>query len=168
MNYATQISVQIAAALSSIAYAFVVTLVLVKIIDLVWGFTVDAKEENEGLDGAEHGEVGFDLGMGMETAPVPVQREPRSAMLPPLSKRHFTIVVEGALPKELMTVWSKLCGGNGQSPPQEFKDVYPYMTTVQGNRFNFRGGDSILMREAMTKLFADNLEGSAIQTHVEH
>ena len=64
---------------------------------MVWGFSLDAKSENEGLDRTEHGEVGFDLGLAVEMAPAAAPtREPRPAMIPPNGKRHFTVVVEGA------------------------------------------------------------------------
>src|SRR5438552_3062665 len=54
--------VQLLAALVSVAYTFVVTLLLVKGIDLAWGFCLAGGAESEGLDRSEHGEVGFDLG----------------------------------------------------------------------------------------------------------
>src|SRR5437899_2040879 len=58
-----QISAQFVAALVAAALAFVGTAVLVKLVDVVCGgFCLDAREENEGLDRAAHGEVGFDLG----------------------------------------------------------------------------------------------------------
>ena len=41
------------------------------------------------------------------------------------------------------------------------------MTTVQGNRFRFRGGDPGLMRENLQRLFQDRLNGTAIRTYVE-
>jgi hypothetical protein len=40
------------------------------------------------------------------------------------------------------------------------------VTTVQGNRFRFRGGDRVLMRGQLQRLFQDRL-GSAVKTHVE-
>src|SRR5262249_6497423 len=64
-----QVGVQLLAAVSAVVYAFGMTLVLVKGIDLAWGFCLDARSENEGLDRCEHGEVGFDLGPALESAP---------------------------------------------------------------------------------------------------
>src|SRR5262245_54794812 len=104
------------------------------------GFTLDAKSEGEGVDRTEHGEVGFDLGLALEAAseaPVP---EPRPAMIPPNGKRHFTIVLDGPAPRELLRAWSALCQAGAAPPSPEFRAVYPYLTTVQGNRFHFRGG----------------------------
>ena len=40
------------------------------------------------------------------------------------------------------------------------------MTTVQGNRFRFRGGDRVLMKGHIQRLFQDSL-GTAVQAHVE-
>ena len=37
-----------------------------------------------------------------------------------------------------MAAWSKLCQADVQHPP-EFRAIYPLVTTVQGNRFRFRG-----------------------------
>ncbi len=138
-------------------------------IDKVWGFNLDEKSENEGLDRSEHGETAFDLGAGLEMAPAAApRREPHAADVPPNGKKKFTVVVEGAKPADLMGVWSSLCGPTSQTPSLEFRSVYPFVTTVQGNRFRFRGGDPVLMREAMKVLFSNSLEGSAIRTHVEN
>ena len=41
------------------------------------------------------------------------------------------------------------------------------MTTVQGNRFRFRGGDPVLLRENLERLFQDKLDGTPIRTYVE-
>jgi hypothetical protein len=60
-----------------------------------------------------------------------------------------------------------MCGADGKPPSSEFRSVYPFVTTVQGNRFHFRGGDPADMREAMRRLFQDRLEGTPVQTHVE-
>ena len=41
----------------------------------------------------------------------------------------------------------------------EFRAIYPFVTTVQGNRFHFRGGDPNAMREHMKKLFESSVGG---------
>jgi ammonium transporter len=164
---AAQIATQFIAALSAAAYAFFVTLVLVKVVDAVFGFGLDAKEEGDGLDRSEHGEVGFDLSPALESvleAPLP---EPRAATVPPNGKRHFTVVVDGPDSKELIRAWSQMCGADGKPPTSEFRSVYPFVTTVKGNRFHFRGGDPADMRDAMRRLFQDRLEGTPVKTHVE-
>ena len=48
--------------------------------------------------------------------------------------------MDGASNNELIQAWSGLCQTSAAPPAPEFKAVYPYLTTVQGNRFRFRGG----------------------------
>jgi hypothetical protein len=141
--------------------------VLVKGIDLTMGFCVDPKAEGEGLDRTEHGEVGFDLGLALESTSETAPQEPRSAAIPPNGDQRFTVVVQGAKNGELIHAWSNLCQARATPPAAEFTAVYPYLTTVTGNRFRFRGGDSKAMRANLERLFQDNLEGSAIRAHVE-
>jgi ammonium transporter len=166
-GWAAQLGVQFLAALAAAAYGFAVTLVLVKVIDKAWGFTLDAKAENEGLDRAEHGEAGFDLGPALQEVPETPAHEPRPATVPPNGKRHFTVVVEGPKREELMHTWSALCQAGPQPPAEEFRAVYPYLTTVQGNRFNFRGGDPYHLRDSLQRLFQDRLDGTPVRTHIE-
>jgi ammonium transporter, Amt family len=163
---ATQLAVQVMAAVVAAGYAFLATVVLVKLIDAVWGFGLSAEAESVGLDQAEHGEVGFDLG-GPTLEEVPEIRppEPRPALVPRDGVGRYTVVVEGPAQKELLRAWSKLCQA-GAEPSAEFRAVYPYVTTVQGNRFRFRGGDRVLMRGHLQRLFQDSL-GAAVQAHVE-
>src|SRR6202011_427554 len=79
-----QVYIQLLAALLSAVFALGLSFVLVKVIDKLIGFTTDEREEVEGLDRAEHGEVGFDLGLALESAPVEsAADEPRPAMVPP-------------------------------------------------------------------------------------
>jgi ammonium transporter len=162
-----QIGVQLVAALVAVIYSFVVTAVVVKGIDLAWGFCLDPRAESEGLDRTEHGEVGFDLGPALELAPERPPQEPRPAAVPPNGQKRFTVVVQGAGNGDLIHAWSDLCQVGSKPPSPEFKTVYPYVTTVQGNRFRFRGGDPKVMRESLERLFQDRLEGSAIRAHVE-
>ncbi len=156
---ATQLSAQFIAALLAAVYSFGVTLVLVFVIDKVWGFSLPAKEESEGLDRSEHGEVGFDLSPAMEMAPEAAPHEPRAALAPPNGKTHFTIAVEGADTGVLLNAWSQMCGADKTPPAPEFRVVYPYVTTVKGNRFRFRGGDPNSMRDHMRKLFEGTVGG---------
>jgi ammonium transporter len=162
---AAQIGVQLLAAVSSAAYAFVMTIVLVKVIDLLWGFNLDAAAESEGLDQSQHGEVGFDLGP-VEEAPEVSLQEPRPATVPPDGRRHFTIVIDGPPKGELLHAWSQMCQAGAQPPSVEFRAVYPNVTTVSGNRFRFRGGEPEVMRENLRRLFQGRLDGT-IATHVE-
>ncbi len=151
-----QVVIQLVAAAGSAVLAFVVSLILVKAIDLAIGFIADDNEEIEGLDRTEHGETGFDFGYGYEIAPVNGTTQPRPAIVPPGSGR-FQIVVEGITNGELMHAWSTLCLPTPEPSP-EFKAIYPYVTTVQGNRFRFRGGDQERMKENLQKLFEKALK----------
>ena len=67
--------------------------------------------------------------------------------MPPDGGKRFHVVVEGVNNGDLLHAWSDLCQPRETPPDPEFKAVYPYVTTVQGNRFRFRGGDPQAMRE---------------------
>jgi Amt family ammonium transporter len=161
-----QIVIQALAATVAAIYAFGLSLILVKGIDLVIGFSLPHEAENEGLDRAEHNEVGFDLGATPDEVPEMLPPEPRAAVVPPNGVTHYTVVVSGPPPAELMRAWSQMCQTGNAPPSPELRAVYPYVTTVQGNRFRFRGGDRVTMRGHLQRLFQDSL-GSAVQTHVE-
>jgi ammonium transporter len=154
---AAQVGVQAVAAVASVVFALGASLVLVKLIDLFLGFTVEPREETEGLDRAEHGEVGFDLGLALESVPEAPSHEPRPALVPPNGQKRFTVVVEGADADELTHTWSDLCQAGAGPPPPEFRAVYPHMTTVQGNRFRFRGGDPKALSENLRLLLQKRL-----------
>src|SRR5207302_8376567 len=150
-DHAGQLKVQFLAAGVAAAFSFLVTALLVKLIDMTVGFTLTPKAEGEGLDRALHNEVGFDLDAVDET--VAARAEPRAASVPPDGQRRFTVVVEGPKNGDLLHTWSALCQPKDGPPSPEFKAVYPYLTTVQGNRFRFRGGDPVLLREKLARLF---------------
>ncbi|MBX9585055.1 MAG: ammonium transporter [Gemmataceae bacterium] len=166
----SQILWQVKASLVSAVYAFLATGVLVLLIDKTVGFTVPPREEADGLDLTQHGEVGFDYGGAHdETAGLPVP-EPKAAAVPPngpLSKR-FTVVVEGADPATLLKVWSDLCQPrpDDEPPGPAFSAVYPYFTTVTGNKFRFRGGNPVALREELQKVLSAAL-GAPVRAHVE-
>lgn len=162
-----QIQVQGLAAVVSVVYAFGVTFILVKGIDFFWGFCVDARTENEGLDRAEHGEVGFDYGLDLETVPEAALHEPRAAALPPNGQKRFTVVVDGATEPELIRTWSDLCQVGAEPPVPEFRAVYPFLTTVKGNRFRFRGGQPVEITDRLQQLFQNRLGKPAIHAYVE-
>jgi ammonium transporter len=162
-----QISVQLLAACVAVGFAFVVSLALVKGIDvLCGGFCLDARAENEGLDRSAHGEVGFDLGPALELVPERPPQEPRAASVPPDGKQRFTVVVEGVDSDRLIEAWSALCQTGARPPSPEFLAVYPYVTTVQGNRFRFRGGDPQRMREDLARLF-ERAVGGTVRAYVD-
>ena len=105
----TQVVSQFVAACTAAALAFVGSLVLVKVVDMMFGFVTDARSETEGLDRTEHGETGFDYGLTLEAVPERGAHEPRPAHVPPDGHRRFTVVVEGADDDKLINTWSELC-----------------------------------------------------------
>lgn len=147
-----QVGIQTFAAVVSAIFAFAVSIVMVKVIDLAFGFIAEETNEIEGLDRAEHGETGFDFGYGYEVAPVTMPAEPRAAIVPPNGFGRFQVVVEGANNGDLIHAWSEMCQPTPE-PDEEFKAIYPFITTVQGNRFQFRGGDQAAMKAKLQKLF---------------
>jgi Amt family ammonium transporter len=56
-----QFGVQAISVVVTIVYSFVVTLIILKGIDLVMGLRVDAEQEYQGLDISQHGEEGYIL-----------------------------------------------------------------------------------------------------------
>jgi hypothetical protein len=161
-----QVTTQALAAVVACAYSFVVSLALVKGIDWVWGFCLEPKAENEGLDRVAHGEVGFDFGLTSESAPEPAA-EPRPASVPPRGARRFTVIVDGAADSDLIRAWSDLCQAGPQPPPPEFRAVYPFLTTVQGNHFRFRDGDPEELREDLQRLLQQRLPDRALQARLQ-
>jgi hypothetical protein len=149
--------IQLLAAALSAVFAFGLSLVLVKLIDVAIGFMATSEEEIEGLDRTEHGETGFDFGYGYEVAPIEGPKEPRAAIVPPNGVGRFHIVVEGADNGDLSHAWSDYCKPTADPLP-EFKAVYHHVTTVQGNRFQFRGGDQQTMKDNLQKLFEKALK----------
>jgi len=147
-----QVGIQLFAAVVSAVFAFVLSFVMVKAIDLAFGFIVEESDEIEGLDRTEHGETGFDFGYGYEVAPLTTPAKPRAAIVPPNGIGRFQIVVEGANNGDLIHAWSEMCQPTPEPAP-EFKAIYPFITTVQGNRFQFRGGDQDAMKVNLQKLF---------------
>jgi ammonium transporter len=163
-----QVVTQLIAAVASAVFALVLSLVLVKLVDLLFGFVTDERSETEGLDRTEHGEVGFDLGGALEAALVASpSAEPREARVPPRGKR-FSVVVEGVANGDLLHAWSELCQPRQEPPAPEFKAVYPFVTTVQGNRFRFRDGDPQVMRDNLQRLLQDRLHNGPLRVFVEN
>ncbi len=162
-----QILVQLLGALVAVGYAFVLTAILVKGIDVAFGFCLTRTAENEGLDRCEHGEVGFDLGPALESVAEHIPHEPRPAAVPPDGYKRFTVVVDGADPSDLIREWSRLCQAGSKPPTAEFRAVYPFFTTVQGNRFRFRGGDPQFLGKNLELLFRDQFKGYPIHAHLE-
>jgi ammonium transporter len=117
----TQTVTQTIAAVVSVGFAFAASLVLVKLIDAAMGFALDPRAETDGLDRSEHGEVGFDLGLALETSVEARPQEPRAASVPPNGAKRLRVVLEGVPGGDLARVWSDLCQPGPVPPPPEFR-----------------------------------------------
>ena len=166
---AAQLWVQFVAAASAAAYSFLMTAILVIVLDKTIGFTVTPEEEADGLDRAVHGEVGFDYaGAVLEEVSTTTATEPKSAAAPPTPEddgQRFTLVVEGPDPEEVRRAWVALCEPRTKPPSDDFRAVYRNVTTVSGNRFRFRGGNHVTMKENLQKLLQEVMDGTAVRVH---
>jgi ammonium transporter len=162
----TQVGIQLKAAVFSAVFAFVLSLLLAFLVQLGSGgrFRTTEDKENTGLDQTEHREVGFDFG-GIDTVPTAATREPKAAKVPPGGKR-FEVVIDGIENGGLLSTWSQLCQPTEGPPDPDFKAVYPFVTTVQGNRFRLRGGDPKTLSVSIQKLFQKKL-GKPVKVRVE-
>ncbi len=165
-DMSSQLMWQIKAACFSAVYAFGATCLIILLIDKTIGFTCSAKDEAAGLDLSQHGEVGQDLGPDVDASAALTMK---SALAPPVNGggKRFSVVIDGPTAAQLMAVWSKLCQSTDGPPSKEFRAVYPYITTVSGNKFRFRGGDPVVLKDQLKKLFENALGGTAVKTHVE-
>ena len=132
------------------------------------GNRVSAKVEQEGLDVHEMGVPGYinedpKVPEGHVSHPA---AEPRPALIPRNGLKHYTVVVGGLDTATLKSVWSGLCLPGEKPPSQDFLIVYPHMTTMQGNRFRFRGGDSLEVSASLRRLFSAP-NGREITVNVE-
>lgn len=164
---AGQLVAQLEAAAASAVFAFVLSLVLVKLVDALLGFVTDPAAETQGLDQTEHGEVGFHFGPELEPALDGFGAEPRAASVPPDGGKRFAVIVDGASADAVHRAWLELSDADKQRSA-EFQAIYPFFTTIQGNRFRFRGGMPTAMQENLQHLLEGKLGGKSIRTHVEH
>ena len=94
--------------------------------------------------------------------------EPRPASAPlPAGQQRFSVIIEGVDSNTLISAWSGLCQSSAGPPSEEFKEVYPYLTTVTGNRFRFSGGDPARVKEKLSQLFQAALPDRSILARVE-
>ena len=127
-----------------------------------WNLRVSKEGELYGLDLHEHGISAYPeyvisafaapAGMGAAT----VGPEIRAATHPSDGKPRFSLIVEGPSKTELAKVWADLCSTTNTAS-SDFKTIYPFLTTVEGNRFRFRGGDPETMRASLDKLLKARL-----------
>jgi len=165
-SQAQQIKAQLTAVGASALYSALVTALLVVMIDKTIGFTLKPADESIGLDLSQHGEVGVDVGQIEDEA---IIREPQSASKPRgnTDAGRFTVVIDGANPADIQSAWTQLCQPTEKAPKTEFVELYKYLTTVNGTRFKFRGGNPVEIKRLLAKLFEDTLDAN-VKTHVEH
>ena len=169
VDFTAQLQAQFLAVGAAALYGFLVTGILVALIEYTIGFTVKPEAEAEGLDLSQHNETGMDVGPDVDAGAAVMI--PKAASTPPgMTNGHakrFTVVVEGVAAKDLQKAWEELCKPKEGGPSKEFAAVYPYLTTVKGNLFRFRGGDAIRIKESIKVLFEETLD-TTVNTHVEH
>ena len=165
----SQLLAQCIGVAANIVWVGVTMYIFFKVCNLLIGNRVSAAVEIAGLDVPELGILGY-INEDPGTPEGHLQHgssEPRPALVPPNGKKGFTVVVEGISGDSLKELWSKLCLPGEGKPTNEFRAVYPFMTTCQGTRFRFRGGDSEVVRTALEKLIQANAKGQAIRTRLE-
>ena len=153
----SQLFIQTKAALFSVVFAFLLSYALCWLTQAMTmgNFRTDAKGESEGLDRTEHGEVGFDFSAATESVAV-VSAEPRAATAPK-GNGKFDVHLTGASAPELMKAWTDLCQPSETPPDADFLAVYPYVTTVKGTTFHFRGGNAEEITKRLASLFQKRL-----------
>ena len=153
----SQVFIQLKAAIFSVVFAFVFSLALCGLTQVITGgnFKTDERGESLGLDRTEHDEVGFDFSGATESVAV-VTAEPRAAAVPRGNGR-FDLQLTGADASELMKVWSALCQPSDHPADPDFLAVYPHVTTIRGTTFRCRGGDPAEVAKRLSALFKKQL-----------
>jgi Amt family ammonium transporter len=129
---------------------------------------VQREVEMVGLDIPELGVPAYQQSGNSMPSGATLASEPRPASQPVSSGgQRFSIIVEGVDSPTLIGAWSALCQVSERPPSDEFRQVYPYLTTVTGNRFRFRGGDPSQIKENLNRLFESAIPGKAIGTRIE-
>jgi len=150
-----QIMIQVKASLFAAVFAFVITFGLALGIQILTGFTTDLNSEISGLDETEHGETGFDFGTSLSTSRG--NNNPKSAVAPSGTAKRYIISLDGPKEADVRKVWSDLCQAGTTPTSDDFKKIYPYLTTITGNKFKFRGGDPNSVKDSLAKLFQNHL-----------
>jgi len=158
----SQTIIQLKAAGISVVFAFIVSGILALLVEFMTlrNFRTSKKDEIEGLDRTEHGEVGFDFGFATES--VTALAEPRAASAPKENHR-FDLTVEGVNPADLRAAWTVLCQPPEGPADPDFLAVYPFVTTISGSKFRFRGGDPAKIAARLEALFKKKLPGKPVK-----
>jgi Amt family ammonium transporter len=158
-----QLMVQLMGVAYCAVYVFAIALVAWIVLKFTVGIRVSEQEELEGLDIGEHGNEAY-FGFLMARELTTGGMEPKPANFPPGDKR-FAVIVEGVNSGELLHAWSDMCQPGKVAEVQSFQEVYSNMTTVQGNRFQFRGGDPEAMKTKLQNLLQGKLKNK-VNVHV--
>jgi Amt family ammonium transporter len=166
-----QLAAEAIGLVAAVAWAFPVAYGFFWAVGRLVGNRVNAQAELLGLDVPELGALGYI----MQDPKVPESRiyvfqpaEPRPARVPPNGGKRFAILVDGVESDVLAQTWSDLCRATGGGlPPAEFRAVYPFMTTLQGTRFVFRGGNPLTVRASLERLLQDQLKGRPLRVRLE-
>ena len=150
----SQLLAQCIGVAANLVWVFVTCYVFFKVCDWIIGIRVSPEVEMQGMDVHELGVLGYinDDPIVPEGHLLHSSAEPRHADLPPGSHDRYTVVVEGLDSSVLQQAWSDLCQPGEGSPAKEFLAIYPHMTTLQGNRFQFRGGNPTDMSAQLEQL----------------
>jgi ammonium transporter, Amt family len=155
--------------LANIVWVFAAAYVCFWIVEKLIGNRVRPEVELQGLDVPEMGVLGY-INEDPKTPEghlTHAPAEPRAAVVPGDGLPRYSLVVEGLAPDKLRDIWANLCQPGKEPPSKEFLLVYPHMTTVQGNRFRFRGGDPKLVRDGLAGLLVEEANGAPVRVHVE-
>lgn len=148
---------QLGAVGATVAFCGVGTMAILIIVNLITPVRAAREEEILGMDLSQHRERGYNVGGG-ETFAAARDAEPRAADAPPENASRFTVMVEGADRGALIERWRYLCNDHGGKPSEALATVYGLVSTVRGNRFNFRGASPEKqedVRRSLETLFRD-------------
>ena len=161
----TQLTIQAKAATFSAVYAFVASVALVLLVQLLTlgNFSTSKKDETIGLDQTEHGETGFDFGLATETTASRAGTEPKAALTPKVKSTRFDLSVEGVAREDIVKLWTGLCQPSDKPAPPDFLAVYQNVTTFNGNHFQCRGADAPAVMARLESLFKKLLPGKPVK-----
>ena len=165
-----QLACQCVMAGACLAWAFIAGGIGFQLVGKLFGPNrVPREVELAGLDIPEVGVPAYPEFFNPLPAATGFVAEPRPATSPSVTtgQRRFSIVIEGIDATSLINTWSSLCQVGAAPPPPEFTEVYPFVTTVTGNRFRFSGGDPVKIKENLSRLFQSKLASAPISAKVE-
>jgi Amt family ammonium transporter len=164
-----QLLCQIIMAASCVTWSFIAGGLTFKLLRLLLGGNrVRRDTEVMGLDIPELGVAAYPEFVSPMPNSIGASYEPRPSYIPTTAgHRRYSVVLEGADPASLIKIWSSLCQVRAEPATPEFKEVYPFVTTVTGNRFRFNGGDPDVVKAKLCQLFHDAMQSRQIIGRIE-